>query len=691
MSRSKKTVALRAASKSGAPQPEIKADKIHRFPVIVSSPTESIAPEMNPTNSYGIIGAKPGVNEDNTTYDHCIALMYADTVDYCPYMPSASEFCQQTASMSATTMPFSDRLLDLLENGVFDAFLRGVLHAVQFTVIADKASPNKILESYTFTFDNFGERSTADRLTNGPRMDFVSPHEDRASMRNMIFEGKALIRRLRTMCAESPPLPNERSLGIHDNTIEYSRTLYWERTRRFYGSVDSGFHTLGLRVSSLRSTSPGGEAYFPSAEEANDDIVIRSGDVGIPTPAQMPLDVVGEIYVSTDESTAGDGDENKVEDRIFFNEEDLENYQSWVHKKAQLMAEAVKADSDDSSETKFVAKLPRPERSRKSSIPLNWPEEEANFPVSRDSVHSSQARRKSREDFSPENYIRRLQTAGSKPTVKARTVAYVENRHGVTEKLDKEKKDKIENLPGPSDSMTQYGHRDQRHYRCECNTWNFKPRKSIQCANCKDWQHTLCYGYYSARDERIPDIHYCYSCLIGYDFDSDLMEELIKLIRTRRIIYFVVTVGRPPTLNWQVAGELNRSDDEAHVAVHSIRKLGIMRSEESKKLEHYHKIGSSKFLLNKTIPACNTICSEILDPMLLIEEYYDIPPPISPPMVRSHWSKSGVPLFGILSESVGIFFEGQTSNSVSKRLLDSKDEEFGDVVYTREAKKMKLK
>ncbi|KAF7522051.1 hypothetical protein PCG10_007675 [Penicillium crustosum] len=37
MSRSKKTVALRAASKSGAPQPEIKADKIHRFPVIEQS------------------------------------------------------------------------------------------------------------------------------------------------------------------------------------------------------------------------------------------------------------------------------------------------------------------------------------------------------------------------------------------------------------------------------------------------------------------------------------------------------------------------------------------------------------------------------------------------------------------------------------------------------------------------------
>lgn len=61
-------------------------------------------------------------------------------------------------------------------------------------------------------------------------------------------------------------------------------------------------------MNSLRSTSPGGEAYFPSAEEANDDIVLRSDEVGIPTPAKIPLDVVGEICISTDESTADDSD-----------------------------------------------------------------------------------------------------------------------------------------------------------------------------------------------------------------------------------------------------------------------------------------------------------------------------------------------------------------------------------------------
>lgn len=70
-------------------------------------------------------------------------------------------------------------------------------------------------------------------------------------------------------------------------------------------------------MNSLRSTSPGGEAYFPSAEEASDDIVLRSDEVGIPMPAKIPLDVVGEIYVSTDESTADDSD-GKYSSLLYF-------------------------------------------------------------------------------------------------------------------------------------------------------------------------------------------------------------------------------------------------------------------------------------------------------------------------------------------------------------------------------------
>ncbi|OQE13379.1 hypothetical protein PENFLA_c049G09106 [Penicillium flavigenum] len=541
----------------------------------------------------------------------------------------------------------ADHLLDILEDGIFDALLRGVLHAVQFTIIADKVSPDKLLESYTFTFENSGERGPADRLTNGPRMDFVSPHEDRGDMRNMIFEGKALIRRLVKMCAESPALPNERILGIHvfykpecpesydvpgfaasqDDTVEYPGTSYWERTRRFYGSVDSGFHTVGLRVNSLLYTSPGGEAHFPPADETNDDAVLRSDEVGIPTLAQMPLDVVGEIYLSTDESTASDTNdeiiskaefvalhycptavtlrakrhdsrksrrytEKRVDGRIFFNQEDLESHQSLMQEMAQSVADSVAVNLDDSSETDSFGKLDRIERPSKSTVPVNWSQDDdyATFPVSRDGIQLALARRESRENFPTRKYIRRLQEAGSKPTVTARTVHYVENRHGAVIKLEEDNKDK-ENLPGPSDTMTKYGHKDWRPYRCECNTWDFKPSKSIRCANCKEYQHTLCYGYYSAKDTRIPDIHYCYTCLIGYDFDSDMMNEIIKLIRMRRTIEFVLTAEMTPTLNWQLAKRLNCTDDEARATVYRLRELGILKPADWR-VKHDHKVGS---------------------------------------------------------------------------------------------------
>ncbi|KAJ5043392.1 hypothetical protein NUH16_000181 [Penicillium rubens] len=667
----------------------------------------------------------------------------------------------------------ADHLLDILENGIFDALLRGVLHAVQFTIIADKGSPNKILESYTFTFGTSGERGPADRLLSDPRIDFVSPLEDRADMRNMIFEGKALIRRLVKMCAESPALPNERSLGIHvfyisecpgsydvpgfaasqDDTVEYPRTSYWERTRRFIGSVDSGFHTVGLRVNSLLSTSPGGEAHFPSAEETNDHAVLRSDEVGIPTLAQTPLDVVGEIYLSTDESTASDTDdemisvaefkalhyanaavaagvrrhdsrksrrytEKRVDDRIFFNQEDLESHQSRVQEMAQSVADSLAVNLDDSdSETDSLEKLDRIERSGKSTVPVNWSQDDdyATFPVSRDGIQLALARQQTRENFPTLTYIRRLQEAGSKPIVTARTVHYVENCHGAVKKSDGENKDNG-SLPGPSGRMTKYGHKNWRPYRCECNTWYFKPSKSIQCANCKEYQHTLCYGYYSAKDTRIPDIHYCYTCLIGYDFDSGLMNELIKLIRMRRTLDYVLAAEGIPSLNWQLAKRLNCTDDEARAAVYSLRKLGILKPARWR-VKHEHKVGGSKFWLNMTTPSCNTIYSEVVDSMLLIGKYkYDIPPPLPQPMIRTHWSRSGIPiLHNFTSESDewyntmdprwqpalwkrvrsdpsanGYFFEGQTSNSVSKRLLESVEEGFEDG-STREAKKMKVK
>lgn len=170
-----------------------------------------------------------------------------------------------------------------------------------------------------------------------------------------------------------------------------------------------------------------------------------------------------------------------MDERIFFKQEDVEFYQSQMHKMAQAAAKSVEVGSDDSSETNFGTTRVTLERTRKSSVPFNWSQEEVYtiFPVSRDGIHLSKARQESRINFFPAKYIRRLQDTASKPTVAARTIDYIETRHGALKKPEDENKDKKENLPGPSGSMAKYGHKDWRRYRCECNTWNFKPSKSV--------------------------------------------------------------------------------------------------------------------------------------------------------------------------------------------------------------------
>ncbi|KAJ5779731.1 hypothetical protein N7457_007451 [Penicillium paradoxum] len=612
----------------------------------------------------------------------------------------------------------ADQLLDLLENGIFDALLKGVLHAVQFTVMADKDSPNKVLESYTFTFENFGERGPADRRTNGPRMDFVSIHDDRASMRSMILDAKALTRRLITLCTESPPLPNERSLGVHifykpecpglydvsgfsdaqDDTIEYPQTAYWKRTTRFYGTIDSGFHTVGLRVNSLISTSPGGDAHFPSAEEVINHAVPRSKEVGIPTPAQMPLDVVGEITLSTDESTSNDSDgmylritislftllkpafcysikmrsstsrrrgesriqrrytNNRLDERKFFQQEDVVSHQASAHERAKVWAEAAATGfSELSTEDYLKMRQDRPGRLKRARFPLNEPQEEeyATSSMSQDCIDLSVARLEAGLNFEPREYIARVQAAGPKPIVTKRTVEYVRNRRNSIEDIvigsrDTKKSTASDELFSPTSVR-----RGRRKYRCECNTWSFKPSKSyekIKCDSCNYHQHTLCYGYHSRGDPRIPDTHYCYSCLIGYDFDSKLMGDMIKLIRQRRTIHLMCNAQNFFRLNWHLARQLsmdtchfakldiwNCTDDEARSTVHSLRKLGVVFAHPYWKNKIFHKLGEPKLMIRRTRSNCDVICSEILDPMLLIQEYYEIPPPGPQPIHSSLW------------------------------------------------------
>ncbi|GAB1203210.1 hypothetical protein APSETT445_001837 [Aspergillus pseudonomiae] len=50
------------------------------------------------------------------------------------------------------TDPKADMILDVLENGIFDALRKNILEAIQLTILVDKDAPQNVLESYTFSF-----------------------------------------------------------------------------------------------------------------------------------------------------------------------------------------------------------------------------------------------------------------------------------------------------------------------------------------------------------------------------------------------------------------------------------------------------------------------------------------------------------------------------------------------------------
>jgi hypothetical protein len=91
---------------------------------------------------------------------------------------------------------------------------------------------------------------------------------------------------------------------------------------------------------------------------------------------------------------------------------------------------------------------------------------------------------------------------------------------------------------------------------CECG---YKAEdiggEMICCDNCDGWQHVACYGF-REKDTRIPDTHYCYTCLFVPGGDTAVLEELKKLAFFRRALSYVWQVDKLPTTIEVFAAEL---------------------------------------------------------------------------------------------------------------------------------------
>ncbi|OGE55621.1 hypothetical protein PENARI_c004G11363 [Penicillium arizonense] len=539
----------------------------------------------------------------------------------------------------------ADHFLNLLEGGIFEAIRQGNLHAVQLTIFDNLDVPEAVLESYTFTFDYSGNRGPADRRHVYTKIDILDIAGDKNAWRDVIRTGESLIRQLITMCARLPILPNQRYMGIHvfyrdecddsyeipgfaradDDTIGYPSAGDWGKVSRFCGTLDSGFHTAGVRLSHLAPRIIDLATPIELLEERYDDNLLRVSETGI-EEAQIPM--MGEVYFSTDESTCSESsptdpslvrylplDEDGNEDdqgpvqwtyynitqrlrtmekmrhnhkrgrpKILANDEpelltteaQAKSAQRRAHRRAIHLAESI---SNEEIELPDV----RSRSLRKAQTP------EPGQPTDRISTRRAAGQRALEE-------IREIQKSGLRPTVRAMTVHYIGNRAVPVDKFS----DQNDNGESSSHDIVD------------------------QIDDCRFTQHAECYGYRHRKDNRLPKIHYCYSCLIGYDFDSELMEKLKKLIRMRRAVKTILFEGIPPS-NAILAAHLDCTRDEARELVHSFRKLGLLISSLGWKARGFYKGNDPKFTFATKGPSIPTLASEVLDPMLRIRQYYDIP------------------------------------------------------------------
>ncbi|EEH09193.1 conserved hypothetical protein [Histoplasma capsulatum G186AR] len=217
--------------------------------------------------------------------------------------------------------PKADKLLDLLEHGIFDAIEKSFLEAVQMTVFVDKTESSHVLESYTFTFKYTGgckQKGAGDNI--GKRLSSVVLEStgctaDMKTVRTARRGLEMIVRRLITLSERymeihlfytegSPPEyePPGFKTAEH-NDLLFAQNELWSRETQSCGAMETGIHSVGLKISSLKwsGTDYPSSEYVPEipADIGYSDRVRRDEDVGI-----SDVDTaVRDLGLSTQESS----------------------------------------------------------------------------------------------------------------------------------------------------------------------------------------------------------------------------------------------------------------------------------------------------------------------------------------------------------------------------------------------------
>ncbi|KIX04221.1 uncharacterized protein Z518_07775 [Rhinocladiella mackenziei CBS 650.93] len=401
----------------------------------------------------------------------------------------------------------ADRILDLLEYGVFEALQRGYLDRLQVFVTNNTGSDLTILETYHFCFSYDHGRVHGIQLS-PPNHTFV--------LENFQKSFKAAIRALLRSLQDLPRLPARRKLGMSLTYTEHCPVIYQPP-----GFVDKGDLEEGEAIC---------ETLREDAGEAVGTLETGSHHVRVgiclhrPQNAEMSVDwqdAAMSRQLQAMQKTSS------VQSTIL--PSTMRDPGSKTKRQAEALMQRSKRQKTDNAKTVLDEHQDRthkkPERGKGLAKSTGNNIEEDN---------------KGRPGVEPVTLKRSWTPKDAPQLLISKKAELLVHCYAIQCGADGGSGDAFDK--GLLAEGIIKRQRRSNQIKCECGS-RHRSKRMLFCEVCDCWQHRICYGYDESSPNAAPSERYCYTCLLypGYE-ETEYNPPFIILMR--RAVRYLTSQGR---------------------------------------------------------------------------------------------------------------------------------------------------
>lgn len=510
----------------------------------------------------------------------------------------------------------ADLLLDYLNQGVYDALSKKYLRSILFAIYFDPNDSTNIFESYTFNFAYCGQ-------DNRPVMDVVNSKGEKQSFGVEEEYAKRciqlLLRNLITLTQNLSPLPENKNRYInmklfytdmtpHDYQPPMFRDCTMEKpftfavnpeNSSFYkqtaGSIDTGFHAITLKITSIADVV----SEYKSFDEYKDNQI----------KSLNAEEDISEIKFSK----VSQGDNGLI---IL---DSLKKLQSC----SQLSPSLSEQDAPKQSSSKYINERYEKEdaaikemlttHTQDSGLEATQPLESSFSQLTQNQSYTHQKTQITQD----------LEMNNETPPKETTSKLILNFRKAI--ELNEEKKRLGHHRITTKELEVN---EDMNMIRCECGDTAEDSGDMIQCFVCHSWVHAWCYGFISGDDERLPDDHSCYACLLQKS-EPVLYESMKDLALFRRALMIVWEEGLPKNIT-EFSNRLGCNRQNANQILKRLIQEGFVVNVISNKNLRSNIIKKSgrlnlndEMIVIKNSENKQRLFSEYFQPLLKISHHYE--------------------------------------------------------------------